>query len=402
MERRFRLSLWGILALGIVVSTGIAAVTSGDPYDMQSFALVRDALGGGAFSVYSHFAHIGVDRWPYPPGFFPWIWLSGRVAAAGGPTFPFMLRVPVILADAAIAWLVQDFLGTAGKSHQLRLLAAALVSLGPSFIAIAGYHGQFDAVAILPGVLALSLWCRPENRSRAIQAGLLIGLGGALKTVPLLLVLALLPTARSRREGLTLLLAAAAPVILSFLPFAIAGTLPSAHVLAYRGLPGVGDLSLVAQPDLAGYALGISVPGFSGVSQALIHHGGALVALGLLAVAAVGAKSRAPAPQLAVLLWLAVYAFGVNFFFQYLVWGFPFLLMAGYVRSVLVGQLLLLAPTLIFYLRPWHHSILAVLYALVMIPLWGAALGAFLVLAWQLLRGRMVPGQARVGQRAAA
>lgn len=384
MERRFRSSLGAVLALGVLVSAGIAAATHGDPFDMESFRLVRDALGQGALDVYSSFAHRGIVRWPYPPAFFPWIWASGRAASIGGPSFEFMLRVPVILADAAIAWIVQDFLGRIGRSAQTRLLAAALVSLGPSFVVIAGYHGQFDAVAILPGVAAVSLWSRTEAPWRALAAGLLIGLGGALKTVPFLLVLALLPTAQSRREVLTLLAATAAPVLVAFLPYAIAGTLPATHVLLYRGLPGVGDLSLAAQPNLSELALGIGSPGASGLTRLLVSHGSWLVIAALLVVAAVGVRTRAPAPQMAALLWLAVYAFGVNFFFQYLVWGLPFFLMAGYVRSVLVAQAVLILPTLLFYLRPWHHAILAVIYATVMIALWLIALGGFIGLARRL------------------
>ncbi len=110
-DSRFRLHLWAILALGVVVSGVLAALTKGDPFDMESFRLVRDALNHSAFGVYSDFAHRGITRWPYPPAYFPWIWAAGQIAAHHGPSFEFMLRVPVILADAAIAWIVQDWLG---------------------------------------------------------------------------------------------------------------------------------------------------------------------------------------------------------------------------------------------------------------------------------------------------
>lgn len=376
------------MALALV----IASLTRGEPFDMESFRLVRDALNRGPLDVYSYFAHRGVTRWPYPPAFFPWIWASGAVAAHGGPSFAFMIRVPTILADAAIAWIVQDWLGRIGRSAGERLLAAALVSLGPSFVVIAGYHGQFDAVAILPGVLAVSLWPRMRSPWRAVVVGLLIGLGGALKTVPLLLVLAVLPTARSRREFVTLLGAAAVPLLVAFAPYAVAGGLPAAHALSYRGLPGVGDLSLAAQPNLAQLALGIANPRASGLTEFLIRHGTLVVVAGLLAVAAIGAYTRAEAPQMATLLWLAVYAFGVNFFFQYLVWGLPFFLMAGYLRSVLWVQLLLILPTVLFYLGPWHAESLAVLYDVVMIGLWLAALGGFCALAWRMIGGTRAKG----------
>ena len=397
MERRFGFSLWLILALGIALPAGIASVTHGEPFDMESFRLVRDALNQGPLDVYSYFVHRGVTRWPYPPAFFPWIWASGAVAGHGGPSFAFMIRIPTILADAAIAWIVQDWLGRVGRSARERLLAAGLVSLGPSFVVIAGYHGQFDAVAILPGVAAVSLWPRMESPQRAVVAGLLIGLAAALKTVPLLLLLALVPTVRSRREFFTLLIATALPLLVAFAPFAIAGTLPSAHALTYRGLPGVGDLSLAAQPNLAQLALGIARPGASDLTVFLIRHGHLVVLVGLIAVAAIGVWTRAQAPQMATLLWLAVYAFGVNFFFQYLVWGFPFFLMAGYLRSVLVAQLLLILPALLFYLGPWHAPSLAVIYDVVMIGLWVVALGAFFVLALRLAQERTVrPGVAEL------
>jgi hypothetical protein len=394
LERRFRFSLWFILMLGTIVAGVVASATRGQSYDMESFRLVRDALNQGPLEVYRYFAHHDVNRWPYPPAFFPWIWASGAIAAHGGPSFAFMIRVPTILADAAIALIVQDWLGYVGRTPRERLLAAALVSLGPSFVVIAGYHGQFDAVAILPGVLAVNLWSRLESPWRALVVGLLIGLGGAMKTVPLLLVLAVLPTARSRKELVMVLVGAAVPVLVSFAPFAIAGALPSAHALSYRGLPGVGDLSLAAQPNLAELALGVANPGASGLTQLLINHGALVIAAGLLAVAAIGARTRAAPTQMATLLWLAVYAFGVNFFFQYAVWGLPFFLMAGYLWSVLAAQLLLIGPALLFYLGPWHAKTLAVAYDVVMIGLWAAALGAFLVLAWRLLQERRVPAVA--------
>lgn len=399
MTPRLRWWLWGVIGMGMVICGVLAALTKGDPFDMESFRLVRDALGQRPLGVYASFAHQGIDRWPYPPGFFAWIYLSGVVASHGGPSFEFMIRFPTILADGAIAWIVQDFLGWAGRGSRTRLAAAGLVSLGPSFVVIAGYHGQIDALAILPGVLAVSLWTRSEEPSRALFAGLLLGLGGALKTVPLLLVLALLPSARSRREAVILLMAAAGPVLVAFLPFAVAGLLPAPHVLLYRGLPGVGDLSLVAQPDLAGDVIGTARHGFSPLTRALIDHGSLIVVAGLLAVAGIGARTRGSAPQMACILWLAVYAFGVNFFFQYLVWGLPFFLLAGYVRATFLAQIALLLPTLGFYLRPWHQAAVAAAYAVAMISVWAISVGGFVVLTRKLVTGRPTESIARWGAR---
>lgn len=387
-EDRFRPLLWAIVVAGILAATALALSTHGDPYDMESFRLVRDGLDRGPLQPYAFFAQQGIVRWPYPPAFFPWISFSGALAGHGLGSFEFLLRVPSIAADAALAWAVQDFLGLGGASARTRLAAAALISLGPSFLAISGYHGQFDALAILPGVLAVRCWERPGTTSRALSAGLLIGLGSALKTVPLLLLLALLPSVRSRREAVTLVAAAMLPLLVVFAPFALAGTLPSTRVLAYRGVPGAGGVSLLIQPDLAGAVLGTGTSSFSGLSEALARHGSLLVLAGLAAVAAVGGRSRARSVDMAVLLWLAVYAFGVNFFFQYVLWGLPFFLMAGYVRKVAVAQAVLVVPTLIFYLRPWHRPVVAVIYAAAMLLLLASTFGGFALTARRLLASR--------------
>lgn len=382
-ERGFRAGLWAILAAGGVLALVIAHVTRGDPFDMESFRLVRRALDAGPLEVYSGFARAGTPRWPYPPAFFPLVFSAGRLAGGSLP-FEFLIRVPSIAADLALAWVVQDYLGLRRSTARVRLGAAALIALGPSFLAISGYHGQFDALAILPAALALRLWDRDGPWPRAIVCGLLIGLGAALKTVPGLFLLALLPSARSQREGGTLVAAAATPVLIALAPYALSGGLPPLRTFAYHGLPGAGGLSLAVQPDISLAVLGIRAVPFSGLFETLARHGTVVIVAGLAAVAAVGLRWRPPARLMAVLLWIGVYAFGVNFFFQYLLWGIPFFLMAGYVREVAAVQAVLVLPTVVFYLRPWHRPIVAVVYAGSMMLLWAVSCGAFALLARRL------------------
>jgi Glycosyltransferase family 87 len=388
LSSRFPLHLWGVIGVGSVVGLATALFTDGEPYDMESFRLVSGALHDDPLTVYAEYGQAGRIRWPYPPGFFPWVYLSGTVSGHVDLSFEFLIRLPSIAAVAALAWLVQDFLGRRRAGAGTRLAAAALVSLGPSFLVTCGYHGQIDAVAILPGVLAISYWERSTTESRAVTAGLLIGMGGALKTVPLLLVLALLPSVRSRREALILVAAAATPMLLAFAPYTLAGTLPSSQLLSYRGLAGVGGLSLAVQPDFAVAALGVRPVARTDVAQAVADHGNLVLYVGLVAVAAVGWIWRPRPLQMAVLLWLAVYAFGANFFFQYALWGLPFFLMAGYVRQVLVVQVALLPPALAFYGRPWESELVAAGYAGLMLLVLAASLAGFAIVVRRLVSGR--------------
>jgi uncharacterized membrane protein len=278
--------------------------------------------------------------------------------------------------------LVQDYLRARGFADRERLFAAALVALGPSFVAISGIHGQIDSPAILPAVAALSVWERDRSPRRALWAGLLIGLGASFKTVPGLMLFALLPSARSRREAVELVVACAVIPVLSVLPFiAAAGTGWLSTLAHYHGGLGLGGLSLVAQPDLPLGWLHVGAPGLNPVSAWFLAHGEVVAIAAIAVTAALLAWFRSPAPLAAVLMWLSVYVFGVDFFMQYMVWGLPFFLMAGYLRQVLVLQLLLLGPVWVIYHGVTHAWLASLLYIAPMLIVWLVLALAFVLLS---------------------
>src|SRR3712207_1723439 len=118
---------------------------------------------------------------------------------------------------------MQDFLRRRGATERTRLAAVALVALGPSFWIVSGYHGHIDSLAILSAVLIVWLWDRwPPGMRRALTCGGLVGLGIATKVVPGLVLVALLPWVRSRREALALVAPAALIPLVAFVPFLVA------------------------------------------------------------------------------------------------------------------------------------------------------------------------------------
>ncbi len=121
-------------------------------------------------------------------------------------------------------------------------------------------------MAILPAVGALVVWRRVEGPDRAWKAGLLIGLAASIKTVPGLVVLALLPSARGWREAVTLVVASIALPLLALAPFWAADAEAVRRMLRYNGLPGLGGLTLAVQPDLAEAWLRRPV-GYNGVNS---------------------------------------------------------------------------------------------------------------------------------------
>jgi hypothetical protein len=311
----------------------------------------------------------GSFHWPYPPGSFPLMLVaSGAADIFGG--FTHLVRIPSVLADAALTWLV--WYGLAGRvSERARLAGAALVAFGPVFVTISGYAAQIDDVAILPAVIALLVWERAPERRRAWMAGLLIGVAASIKTVPLAMLLALAPTARSRSELAILIGSAVAVLAVSFAPFLIADSAAVLELRHYQGAPGMGGLTLVLQPDLAQIWLSREVVIEPVVRWLSISHAGPYNLAILAAFALYGWRYRPNPRMAAALLWLVVLAFDSGFFFQYLVWGLPFFLLGGYLLATTVLQAVVAIPMIIYYTGPRAGSnSVAYFYVPFMIIVW--------------------------------
>ena len=366
LSLRGRRALWLMIAAGLLARLIVAVVTNTNTDDFDSFDIVRTGLREDPLHVYED---VPALRWPYPPGYFPFVAACAAIDSAIGIDFRHLLRLGPIAADIGIAALVQYVLGMRGASERIRLAGAGLVLLGPVFLGVAAYQGQVDSVAILPALAALAVWLRGGER-RALHAGLLIGLGGSMKTVPLLMVLALAPSVRSWRELVTLGTAAAAVPLAMLAPFLIVDAGSVIDHLNYRGFPGLGGLSLVATPQFPLFWQAGHLPPAGEQTLFLLDHGKLITAAGLLLAAAVLARFRPDPLGAAVILWLAVWVFGVNFFAQYLVWGLPFLLARGQLRAAAAIQLLAGPAVLVLYLERSEEWLLWSVYTIPMIALW--------------------------------
>jgi hypothetical protein len=381
LSRSARRTLLTLIGCGIVMRLAWVAQTGGLPFDMESLRSVAAALLDQPLGLYSELNPPREYHWPYPPGYFPWVLASHGLDSSGILGFRAAVVLPAIAADAALAWLVQAGLGRTGASERTRLAGAALVMLGPVFALISGYHGQIDALAILPAVAALLVWERGGSR-RALVAGLLIGVGASIKSAPGLMVLALLPTVVSRREAATLIGAALAVPLAALAPFLAADGAGVVRALGYGGIPGEGGLTLIADPGLANYWVQ-NAPGVrpNGLVAFLSDQGSLITGGALLAAGALVARSRMEPRRAALVLWLTFYAVGTGFAFQYAIWGLPFLILAGRLRWAAAFQAGLLVPMLVFYMGPFKLDWLAAVYWVLMAAVWAGLVTALVVTA---------------------
>jgi len=402
MRRRLGFGVLWLLAGGAIVRLVLIALVGGEYYDVHNFARVGEAFIRAPLHVYQVDVNPGSFQgsptylWPYLPAFIPVLgalrWLSDQL----GVTFSHLDRAVIGAVDLGLAWLVYRILGALRRSRPERLAGAALIAFGPAFVAISALHGQIDVVAWLPAVAAVGLWELRRGGDRALLCGALLGLGIAIKTTPGLVLLALAPTARDRRELLALVVSAATVAAITVVPFAIVAPRGLSAITGYGGFAGRAGLTALLQPRLAIHDLTGPPVIYDATTRWLLAHSDIVLAAALIPVEAIVWARRLPAAEATVALLLAFYVAGAAILPQYWLWIVPFLILAHRLRAALVYQLALLpllAATYAFLQEPdqpnRHLSTGLVLYGYVPV-LWIVTLGLLAALIALLAKPRSV------------
>jgi len=401
--RGFGVKLVLLLVAGAIVRLLLIALTPGEFYDTSAISRVGQAFLTSPLHIYHLDIHPGSYQgsptysWPYPPAFVPVAGLLRWVSDHLGASVNRLDRGLIAAVDLAVAYLVQWALGWWGRSERERLQGAALITLGPVFVAIAGVHGQIDALAWLPVVGAVALWeGRPEG-PRALVCGVLIGLGIAIKTTPGLGLLALGASARDRRELAVLTTSAAAVVIGCLAPFVAAAPHGISALFSYRGFAGRAGLTVLLQPRLAIHQLTGPNIVYDTTTAFLLDHAGVILVVTLSLVTVRIRTCRLCAAPAIVALLLAFYVVSPAVLPQYWLWIVPFLILADRRRAALVYQLALLpllVATYAFLQEPnqplRHLSANLVLYGYVPL-LWIVTVAMAVALAVSIGPRRVTP-----------
>jgi len=214
-------------ALGFALR--MLAATRGSNYDMESFFVTGGLVHDGR-NVYA-----STTRYNYGPVWFHVLHLLFDAAQGDFATFRVLEAGLLGAVDVALFALLIPRLGAA---------VALLFLFNPISVLITGYHGQFDAAALLLGLLAVLLLEkdageRPTRRTWGAVA--LLGASLALKHVLFAFPLWLAVKEKSWSRRLTLLLVPPALFFLSFLPYWSAGG-PAIVENVFRYETGRSDL----------------------------------------------------------------------------------------------------------------------------------------------------------------
>jgi hypothetical protein len=182
-------------------------LTRGAGYEMDMFERIGRSVLAGQNIYFERLAY------PYLPLQLYWFAAARSLTDAIGISFTFWLKLPSILADTAIVFLIYQAVRRT-KTLELALWSSWIYALNPVAILVPAFQGQFDAI---PLFLMLAAWYvlefYPSSLPMLMLSSGMLGLGVLSKTWPaLFLPIALLRLPQWRLRAGYLSVAIAVPV----------------------------------------------------------------------------------------------------------------------------------------------------------------------------------------------
>ena len=275
-----------------------------------------------------------------------------------GITFPFLLRLPAILADF-ISVLVLLRLGKEISPTRIPSWALLLFALSPVSVMVSGFHGNTDPIMVM-FLLIAAYACIREN---PIFCGLFFALSCQIKIVPLLLLPIFFFYWNYRRVSLRFLISlGAVSLVLWSEPLLNFPVIFIKNVLSYGSFWGLWGITYFLR--LTGWSQFGRITYFN-FTLAQIVVGVLLKLLIVFCVFGIAWRRRALSPRalLASLAygWMVFFIFSPGVCAQYMVWLAPFVLLLS---PVLYGFLELGSSLFLFFFYnaiadkfPWYVGI---------------------------------------------
>ncbi len=308
-RRRVRLAASGpvpMLLLGLVIRLLLTPWTQG--WDFNSY--VQEAIltmHGQDVYVVAH-AH-DLLTWAYLPLCMDMFTGLGWLSSLTGLPFRVLAKLPTLLADLGVAWLIFASLRRHGRGERAALLGMSLYLFNPLVLYNGAVVGRFDSIALVFLLLAI-------ERFHARLFVPAYALAIAAKTFPVF-ILPLLLFGRERQKPSRLALACALVPVLS-LPYSLTSIKAMIASLSYDvRTPWLGRLSWYIWPQDAHW--------LSPARVLILARAGSLIYPAAILLLVVVARDKSLYLKVACALLLFV-AFNRTVYEQYLLWPLPFLL----------------------------------------------------------------------------
>jgi len=242
---------------------------------------------------------------------------------SNGITFPFLLRLPGILADFGVVLLLLNLAKTDARLSGARW-AILVFAVSPVSIMVSGFHGNTDPVMVF--FLVASVWAAMRNRPSL--CGLFFAMSCQVKVAPVLLFPIVMLFWWHRRATIRFLVAAAL-VFLSLWsePLLNFPALFIRNVLSYGSYWGIWGITYwFRMTGIAAFSF-VWFEGFSPAQRIVVA---CLKAVIIGSVLCIAWRRRAlPARSLTESIgyaWIAFFVFSPGVCAQYMVWLAPFIL----------------------------------------------------------------------------
>ena len=362
-----RFGLWLVLAAsaGLVLKMLVAYNTFGTNDVFTFYAFARSLSDHGLEWTYRH-GTIWLSSssiFNHPPLTAYFLRFAYHLAQAEffqtrGLTFPFLLRLPAIIADFGVVLVVWQMIRK-NKLLQGRRWAIILLALSPVSLMVSGYHGNTDPVMVLFLVLA----CYMCVQNRPWLCGLFFALSCQIKIIPLLFFPVFFFFWLHRRQ------------IVSFVVlFAVTtGALLSEPLLHFPGLYIKNVVSYGSYWGIWGISYWLRLTGspefsrvwFEGFSTAQTTVSDILKALIVLSIATIAWRRRAldgaGLIRSIAFGWMIFFIFSPGVCARYLVWLAPFVLILS---PTFYGWLTAASSLFLFFFyntishgMPWYRGI---------------------------------------------
>jgi hypothetical protein len=322
---RNRATIWiiGAALVGLFLKLAIAYSTVGTNDVLTFYGFARSLSDHGLEWTYRH--RISFNHPPLTAYYLCWIYKLDHLSRLreNGIAFPFLLRLPGIIADFVVVLLL---LRVASSDARLRLSRWSLVllALSPVSLMISGFHGNTDSVMAMFLVIA-SYLCLKEQ---AWLCGLFFALSCQIKVIPLLFFPIFFFFWMHRRAIVPFLLPfVLTSVVLWWEPLLNFPTLFIKNVLSYGSFWGIWGITYwLRMTGLPAFSW-VWIVGFSPAQTVVATLLKILIVVSVFVVAwrrrALGGRGLIASIAYG---WVIFFVFSPGVCVQYMVWLAPFIL----------------------------------------------------------------------------